>query len=229
MAMDHKIFNRLLVSCVDHKGWVDYRCFQNNSDDFREYLEKLKKNPPDKKIWSREEQLAYWINAYNAFTIDLILQHYPVASIKDIKKGLEIPFVNSVWDQRNLMIGGKKFSLNDIEHSILRSEFSDSRIHFSINCASVSCPALMNSAFDPDSLDQQLEKQARRFLNDTSKNFISRKSARISRIFLWFGYDFGGTEGVRKTIKKYYFGEVSKDLEIDYKDYDWRLNEVPRP
>ena len=109
-------------------------------------MEELRKGHPNDKHWTETEQLAYWINAYNAFTVELILDHYPVASIRDIKEG--VPFINSVWDIDFIKIEGKTYSLNDIEHRILRREFDEPRIHFAIVCASISCPKLRNEAFE---------------------------------------------------------------------------------
>ena len=136
----HEDWTALLSVHVSEAGFADYRGFQRDSIKLDQYLEKLSNHPPNQDKWSEEEQLAYWINAYNAYTVKLILMHYPVRSIKDIGSSIQIPFVNSPWDIKFIQIGDKKLDLNNIEHSILRKEFEEPRIHFAINCASFSCP-----------------------------------------------------------------------------------------
>ena len=148
----------------------------------------------DKLKPSKEQKLAYWINAYNALTIDLILQNYPLKSIKDIDKP---------WDQRLWKFGDKWLSLNDIEHQILR-KMDEPRIHFAIVCASVYCPKLQNEAFIAEKIDSQLSKATSEFLSDTSKNFISQNSLEISKIFQWFSKDFKENGSMIKFLNKYF-------------------------
>jgi len=143
--IEHTIWDALLKKYVSPDGTVNYKGFIRDKATFEEYLTLLSKNPPNKKTWSKAAQLAYWINAYNAFTVKLIIDHYPVKSIKDIKKG--IPFLNSVWDMEFFHIGGKEMNLNDIEHDLIRRQFKEPRIHFAVNCASYSCPRLRNEAY----------------------------------------------------------------------------------
>jgi hypothetical protein len=143
----------------------------------------LVNNPPDKKEWSESAQLAYWINVYNAFTIKLIIDHYPVESIKDIGSKIQVPFINSPWDIKLIEIEGKKYDLNNVEHSILRKDFEEPRIHFAIVCASFSCPKLRREAFTAEKLEEQLQEQAVDFINDPAKNSISKNKAEVSKIF----------------------------------------------
>ena len=165
--INHAVFDSLLRQHVSEAGWVDYKGFIQDSTRFNEYLQLLSQNHPNEDNWSREEQIAYWINAYNAFTIKLIMDYYPVASIKDIKSG--IPFVNTVWDIKFINIEGAEYDLNNLEHGILRPKYNEPRLHFAVNCASFSCPRLQNFAFTGAKLEEQLEEAAREFVNDPEK------------------------------------------------------------
>jgi len=166
---------------------VDYVGFRKDSTKFNQYLNLLAKNPPNDE-WSKEEQLAYWINVFNAYTISLVAKHFPVKIIKDIRRG--ILFINSVWDIKFIKIGKAIYDLNNIEHSILRKRFDEPRIHFVINCASCSCPRLRNEAYRGETLNNQLTEVAELFLADKTKNVISPDKIVISKVFNWFGGDF---------------------------------------
>ncbi len=228
-ALQHLAWDRLLKVCVDPKGFVDYNCFLENQGSLDEYLLLLSEHFPDSQLWSREEKMAYWINAYNAFTVKLIIENYPVSSIKEIKSGLEIPFINSIWDRVFIELGGFDFCLNDIEHRILRKEFQDPRIHFALNCASISCPRLLDESYEAEKLEGQLEARAFDFFNDPNKNRFEDGTFYASRIFLWYASDFGGREGVRSYIKKYFSASLTDQFEMEYLEYDWRLNERKVP
>ena len=221
----HETWDALLKKHVSAKGGVDYQGFILDSVKLNSYLKLLSDNHPNAKNWSRNEQLAYWINAYNAFTVKLVIKHYPVKSIKDIKKG--VPFVNTVWDIKFIKIEGATYDLNNIEHSIIRPKFKDPRIHFAVNCASGSCPNLLNEAFTAKRLDEQLDKVARSFLADKSKNKIASASkAELSKIFSWYKGDF--TEKGQTLvgfINKYAPLKLDDKAELSYLDYDWSLNE----
>ena len=143
--VSHEIWNGLVQKYASKDGKVNYKGFIQDSVLFNKYLTILKNNHPNDKNWNEAEQLAYWINAYNAYTVKLIIDNYPLKSIKDIKKGL--PFINSVWDIKFIKIEGATYDLNNIEHSILRTKYNEPRIHFAINCASFSCPNLRPEAF----------------------------------------------------------------------------------
>jgi hypothetical protein len=135
MPVSHASFTDLLKKHVAASGKVNYKGFIRDSLQLNQYLELLSDNPPQNS-WSREDQLAYWINAYNAFTLQLIIRNYPLKSIKDIGSRIKIPFVNTPWDIKFIRIGKRKFDLNNIEHDILRGKFKEPRIHFAIVCAS---------------------------------------------------------------------------------------------
>lgn len=221
--ISHEHWDSLLREYVSSDGLVDYRGFKKDSLRFGAYLEQLRTHHPNPKNWSEEEQLAYWINAYNAFTIELVLKHYPVKSIKDIRRG--IPFINSVWDISFIEIEDAEYDLNNIEHGILRKHFSEPRIHFAIVCASASCPPLRPEAYTPAKLEQQLNEQARIFINDPARNRLSPQRIEISKIFYWFKGDFTEVGSLIDYLNRYAEVEIAKDAKKDFLDYDWSLNE----
>ncbi|RMG88194.1 MAG: DUF547 domain-containing protein [Bacteroidetes bacterium] len=220
---NHDLWSRLLHRNVTPEGRVLYAGFARERDSLRLYLETLSQNPPDPDRWPENEQLAYWINAYNAFTVELILTHYPVKSIKDIAG--KIPMINSPWDLKFFKIGGVDFDLNTIEHEILRKQFQEPRIHFAINCASKSCPNLLNEAYLADRLEAQLQRQAIRFVNDSTKNQIAGDEARLSPIFNWFAKDFTQNGTLTDFINRFAKQPLSPKTKIRFLGYDWNLNE----
>jgi hypothetical protein len=221
--ISHELWDSLVQKYVSEDGKVNYKGFIQDSVLFNSYLSLLKNNHPNDKNWSKKEQLAYWINAYNAFTVKLIVDHYPVKSIKNIKNGL--PFINSVWDIKFIKIEGATYDLNNLEHSILRSKFDEPRSHFAINCASVSCPNLRNEAYTAALLEDQLTEQAKLFLNNPVKNKISADKIELSKIFSWFRKDFKKKGSLIDFLNNYAPVKINKNAEIDYLDYDWNLNE----
>lgn len=221
----HQIWSELLQANVSSKGIVNYRGFVEQKSKLDQYLELLSANAPDRKTWSQEEQLAYWINAYNAFTVKLIVDHYPVKSIRELGPSFKIPLIKDVWHYQFFEIGGVKSSLDEIEHAILRKEFGEPRIHFAINCASVSCPPLLNEAFWPDQLESQLENVTHRFINDTSRNKISINQVQISSIFSWFKGDFTKKGSVIDFLNRYSQVKINSTAKISFGDYNWNLNE----
>ncbi len=223
--ISHDTWDNLLKKHVKKHGLVDYKGFVKDSVELNSYLKLLKENPPSENSWSKNERLAYWINAYNAFTISLIVEAYPVKSIKDVGPALSIPFINSVWSQRFILIGGKEYSLDDIEHSILRKEFDEPRIHFAVNCASISCPPLRSEAFLAEQIDQQLKEQTASFINDQEKNNITEKKATISKIFDWFKGDFTKDQKLFEFINQYSETKIDAKTKIRFMDYNWGLNE----
>ena len=177
-------------------------------------LDEFSKNQPDNS-WTKNETLAYWINAYNAFTIKLIINNYPVKSIKDIK---------NPWDQEFIPIGEDLMTLNEIEHDILR-KMNEPRIHFAIVCASISCPKLLNEAYISSKLDLQLTIATEEFLLDTSKNRLSQNDLKLSKIFKWFTKDFTQNESLIDFLNQYSNISISENAKISYQDYNWDLNE----
>lgn len=222
--ISHDIFDKLLKKHVNSEGWVDYEGFIRDSTKFYQYLSLLSANHPNRKHWTDEESLAYWINAYNAFTVQLIIEHYPVEGIKDIKSG--IGFVNSVWDISFIEIEGQEYDLNNIEHNIIRKKFFDPRIHASVVCASRSCPKLRPEAFTAERLDEQMTEQMTGFINDkTRNNVISSDKAELSKIFNWYGGDFTKNGSLIEYINKYSTTKLNNGADITWLDYDWGLNE----
>ncbi|MEQ9299378.1 MAG: DUF547 domain-containing protein [Cyclobacteriaceae bacterium] len=225
--ISHEIWDTLLKKYVTKDGFVDYKGIQNEKIEFDSYLRLLEANPPNKETWTEEEQIAYWINAYNAYTVDLILQYYPLESIKDIGSSIQIPFVNTPWDVEFIKIAGEEYDLNDLEHGILRGGFEEPRIHFAVNCASFSCPELRAEAYTGEKLEQQLDEQARIFVNDTRKNRITAEKAELSKIFSWYSGDFNDDMSVTEFINQYTDVKITKSTDVDYLDYNWELNDLP--
>lgn len=223
--ISHQKWDHLLGKFVSPEGRVDYKSFKAKEILLDSYLSLLAKNSPDEKSWTRIEQLAYWINAYNAFTIKLVLKYYPIKSIKDIGGVIQIPMINTPWDVRFIQIGEERLTLNDIEHQKIRKVFHEPRIHFCIVCASKSCPPLRNEAYQPDSLELQLEDQAKRFLTDSFRNHISQNSLQLSKIFDWYSDDFPKGKYFYTFLNRYLVQKIENSTKIVYLDYDWSLNE----
>jgi Protein of unknown function, DUF547 len=219
------IYDRLLKKHVSADGKVDYQGFVRDTLELNKYLRLLSTHPPIESTWSESEQMAYWINAYNAFTIKLITRYYPIKSIKDIGSSIQIPFVNTPWDIKFILIGKEKMDLNHIEHGQLRKKFDDPRIHMALVCASKSCPILLNEPYDPIRLDAQLTQQTKAFLADTYRNQLVPDHPRISMIFNWYSGDFNKKGGsVRSFINTHSQVKIKDNARISYLDYDWSLN-----
>lgn len=223
-VVSHQAFNGILQKYVSSAGNVNYKHLLKDSTSLSQYLKNLSNNPPATN-WSRDEKLAYWINAYNGFTLQLILRHYPVKSIKDIGSKIKIPFVNTPWDAKFIRIGKNYVDLNHIEHGILRKQFSEPRIHFAIVCASVSCPKLLNEAYTPEKLNQQLNEQASNFINDPSRNKITPNAIRLSKIFSWFKGDFTKKGSLINFLNQYSKIKINPNASFSTLDYNWNLNE----
>jgi len=217
---------------------VDYARLQQDADSvLTPYLQQLAATDPSNL--SRGEQLAFWINAYNAYTIKLILDHYPVDSINDIKPGAgpQIPKVNSPFKLDVGEVAGEVQTLDEIEHGIIREDFDEPRIHFALVCAAVSCPRLRREAYEGARLNAQLDEQARVFLHDDRKNVVpaGAEEVQLSRIFKWFDEDFGGSRAsIQRFIAPYFEDPVRSRLEtasydVDFRTYDWSLNDQRRP
>jgi hypothetical protein len=182
------------------------------------------------------EQKAYWINLYNALTVDLIVSRYPVESIRDINISPGL-FSRGPWGAKLLDIESERLSLDDIEHRILRPIWKDNRVHYAVNCASVGCPNLQPVAYSAENAESLLEKGARDYVNHPRGVGIKDGKLKVSSIYVWFQEDFGAsTEGLMQHWRKYADGALAKALQ-SYSgglqhDYDWRLNDtetIPRP
>lgn len=224
-APNHEAWTVLLAKHVRASGLVDYKGFIADKVELNAYADYLSDNPPTEE-WSDQEKIAYWINAYNVFTVKLIVDNYPVESIKDLNPSLSIPTVRSVWTKEWFQIGGEDFSLDRIEHKILRKDFVEPRIHFAVNCASIACPVLRNEAYTAENLDKQLDEQARLFLNDASRNNITPDRVEVSKIFSWFGGDFKESQSLIQYLNKYSNVQIDEKAKVRFMDYDWNLNDV---
>ncbi|OWP63173.1 hypothetical protein CDA63_10715 [Hymenobacter amundsenii] len=215
-AFSHAAFDKLLKKYVNSQGRVNYKGFKSEEKAFNDYLAQLSKNPPTAAD-SKAEQMAFWINAYNAYTIRLILDNYPLKSIKDI---------GEPWKKVFFSIGGEKMSLDNIEHGILRKKFNDPRIHFALVCASISCPPLRPEAYSAARLSAQLDDQARDFLNNPGKNKLTASSAQLSSYFDWYKDDWNQNgQSVVKWVNKYAKTKIDSNTKISFMDYNWNLNE----
>jgi hypothetical protein len=210
---NHDMLNNLLVKHVSSSGKVDYKSFKTDESKLDTYLKTLEDTPLSSS-WSRAKQMAYYINAYNAATIKLILKNWPVKSITDLHGG-------KPWDVKWVKLGGKTYSLNAIENDILRPKYNDARIHFAVNCAAKSCPPLLNKAWTESNLNQLLDQQARLFINNVSYNLLSVNSVEISKIFDWYAADFGD---ITDYLNKYTKTEINDNAKVTYKEYNWALN-----
>ncbi|WP_204343972.1 DUF547 domain-containing protein [Psychroserpens algicola] len=212
--LDHSSWDALLKIYVAKNGDVDYKGFQSDAQKLDEYINYLASKVPTNN-WSLNEQLAYFINVYNANTIKLIIDNYPTKSIKDI---------SNPWMKNRLKIGDEDYSLADIENGILR-KMNEPRIHFAINCASYSCPKLLNTAYTTDNVQELMERATKEFINNSEKNKLSAMQPKLSEIFKWYKSDFTENGSLIDYINQYAETKISAYANIDYIDYDWNLNE----
>lgn len=221
-AVDYSIYADLLITYV-HQGNVDYRGFKTEESKLDRHLKVLENVDPDRL--SRNEQFAFYINAYNAWTIKLILSGYPgIKSIKDLGSIFQSP-----WKKKICRIDGDVVTLDNIEHDILRPRFKDPRVHFAINCAALSCPPLLSQPFLGSTLDRQLDDATRAFINNPKRNYLDGEILYVSRIFKWFGKDFD--DDIIGFFLTYADDHLKKELEakknsikVEYLSYDWSLN-----
>jgi len=214
VALSHDAWDGLLRKYVSASGTVNYGGFKTDKAKLENYLGLLAANPPQ-AAWERSKAMAYWINAYNAFTVKLIVDNYPVGSITDLEGG-------KPWSKRWIKLGSQTYSLDQIEKEILLKKYKDARVHFAVNCAAKSCPALLNQAWTASNLESNFERQTKQFINNPQFNEISPKSAKISQLFNWYASDFGD---VTAFINKYSSTQLKSNAKIDFMEYNWKLNE----
>lgn len=220
--VDNSLYAALLKKHVKN-GLVDYRGFKEDEAQLDQYLQVLEN--VDTKSLTRNERFAFYINAYNAWTIKLVLGGYPgIESIKDLGSLFKSP-----WKKKIVKIDGSVITLDDIEHQILRPRFKDPRVHFAINCASKSCPPLISEPYDGGSLDSQLDRSVSAFLSDRKNNYFEGDTLYVSMIFQWFSEDFNN--GIIGFFMKYADEDLKKelkakagDIRVSYLHYDWSLN-----
>lgn len=213
----HELWDELLQKHVSSDGIVNYNSFKTEHEKLLDYIYVLSllKSHDSFQTLPNKEQLAFWINAYNALTVDLIIRNYPIKSIKDIK---------DPWNQRLWKRVGIKYNLEEIEHEILR-KMNEPRIHFAIVCASYSCPKLKNIAYTANRLETQLTNATKGFLADKNRNEISENNLKLSKIFKWFVKDFTVNGSLIDFLNKYSEVKISAKAKKRYVEYNWALNE----
>jgi hypothetical protein len=215
ISRSHQSFDSLLQKHVSDAGKVDYKGLKADKALLDAYCQLLSETPVAES-WTREAKMAYWINAYNAFTLKLIVDNYPTKSILNFDGG-------KTWDVRRIKLGDKKYSLNNLENDILRPQFKDPRIHFAINCAAKSCPPLWNHAYTAENLEASLEARTLAFVNNPKFNTLGSARAQVSKIFDWYSADFGNL----KNFLNQYAAEtkLKNNAIIVFNEYNWDLNE----
>ncbi len=226
--VDHNIWDKLLRTHVSTTGKVDYKGFVKDKDKVDQYLQILSKT--NVAELSKEERLAFWINAYNAFMVDLVIKNYPVKTVRDIKgsnKAANAVRFGVFKDKLRYKVGGLQLDLETMEKEVLLKQNFDARIHFAIVCASFSCPRLYNEAYTGAKLEKQLEIQAKNFINDITKNNImDANKAQLSKLFDWYKDDFTKVGGsVIGYINKYAITKLNPKAKLSYFEYNWNLNE----
>lgn len=230
-AFDHSMFDRLLRTHVTPEGLVDYDAFAGSSE-FREYLNGL--SAADITALPEGERLALWINAYNAYTIALVNRHEERRSIRNINRKFGLIRGKGPWSEEIARVGGSSYTLDQVEHEIIRKRFREPRIHFALVCAAMGCPHLRREAYTGARLDAQLDDQANRFLlRSPTKNRVdvSSRVAHLSPIFRWYREDFGANDRELLAYLGGFFAAGSErealrggEIRIEYTDYDWTLN-----
>ena len=224
-AFSHDLFDQVLQEHVDENGRVNYTKLKANPKKFEAYLDLLAVAKPAE--WSYNRQLAFWINAYNALVIKGVIDHYPTTSVRKVK------LFKGFFYRLKFQAAGKTYTLNQIEHGIIREEFVDPRVHFALVCASRSCPPMPNRAFFAETLEEQLETLTFNFIQNPEQVRIDRAERRVypSKIFKWYDEDFKeGYDGVADFLADYLSPEdaeylLSTDVQFQYLDYDWTLND----
>lgn len=241
MIPDHRPWAELLQNWVVPSpsddgaapNFVDYGGLKASTRDravLAAYIESLEAIDP--ATLPRDEQFAYWVNLYNALTVRVVVDHYPVASIRDISISPGL-FSRGPWGKKLVRVAGRALSLDDIEHGILRPDFGDARVHYAVNCASWSCPDLAMEPYEGATLDTQLDAAARRYVNSPRGALIRNGRLTASSIYSWYKEDFGRTEaGILAELRKYAEPEraaaLAKIVRVSSYDYDWSLNDAAR-
>ncbi|HET7289717.1 MAG TPA: DUF547 domain-containing protein [Thermodesulfobacteriota bacterium] len=224
-AFDHAyaVYGSVLSVYVKN-GLVDYSGLKSDPGGLRSFLESTERvQRREFESWPRREQLAFLINVYNARTLELVIDNYPVKSIKDTGSGGKGP-----WDRPIVKVFGETITLNELENGTIRKNYKEPRIHFALVCAAMGCPPLLDKPYAGAGLDAQLETRTKKFLSDTGKNSLDEKSKtlRLSPIFEWYAGDFEAEAGsVAGFLKEYYGGLPLDGYIIVYTDYDWSLND----
>ena len=223
---NHGLYDAVLKSHVN-EGLVDYKALKTDPR-LDQYLEELKEADLD-ALKNRQDKVAFWTNAYNAYTLKLITQYYPIGSIMDIKE----PGYKDAWKIPLAAVGGKTYTLDQIENEILRPNWPDPRIHYALVCAAQSCPQLRDEAYTADKLDAQFDEQAVWFMRNRNEFDLKKRTAVLSQVYDWYAVDFGKNQSdilqtliphVDESLAKS-FKKDAKKWKIRFVEWDWRLNE----
>jgi len=230
--IDHAAWDLLLGKYCDSRGYVNYQAWHQSKQDRQSldhYLSHLSRGNPLRPAASTAK-LAFWINAYNGVTIQGILREYPTTSIRNHTAKL---FGYNIWDDLLLHVGNRTYSLNQMEHEVLR-KMNEPRIHFAIVCASIGCPPLLNEAYSAENLESQLTSNTKRFFADREKfrYDVAKQRVEVSPILKWFAEDFGANRAAQlRTIAPYLPDQAAQTLAssgqatVSYLSYDWKLND----
>ncbi|MEX2530137.1 MAG: DUF547 domain-containing protein [Gemmatimonadota bacterium] len=241
----HDRFTAVLQEVVQPPR-VDYARLLTRKGQLDAYLDALARTAPEALASAdRDEALAFWINAYNACMLDLVLDHYPIESggaglLGAIRARVAGYPDNSVWQirevftRRHCVVAGTARSQDEIEHDIIRPTFQDPRIHFAVNCAAVSCPVLWPRAYSPGSLDEELDRAVRNLMDSPEHFRLDRTSPAtltLNKVLDWYSDDFGGTEGLKEFLARYLEGDdrelvLRPDTRVEFFEYEWTLNDV---
>ncbi|MDU0371768.1 DUF547 domain-containing protein [Hymenobacter endophyticus] len=217
-------WNTLLHRYVTPDGRLDYAGLLDEEDELLGYLQGLRKVKPDPQTWPPADTEAFWINTYNAAATYLILQYYPVASINDIRVKV-VGGTKTPWEAPVVNVGGQNYSLNQIEREMLRNQFHDPRVHFALMYGAASAPAILAEAYDGARLSQQLDQQARRFLNDPAFNQLSPQQVQLSGLFEAYGAEFGSEAQLLEFVNQYARVPVLPTAKVEYLSFSWALND----
>ena len=212
---------------VDGLIRIDYKALAASESDravLKGYIKHLESQNPD--TMTDAEAVSYWANLYNAVTVDVIVDNYPVKSIKEIKSGILSP---GPWKLKLVTVNGKELSLDDIEHGIMRKHFPSPHVHYMVNCASIGCPNIKPGEWKAATLDEDRETAARAFINSPRGVTINGNKLTLSSIYSWFDEDFGGNKkSVLKHIREFAGEDLATAIDngatIRGYDYDWSLN-----
>ena len=242
IPFDHSPLDVVLSSFVNENGLVNYAGLQKDRTNLSFYMDSIANVSPEshpKRFSSPTEQLAYWINAYNASVLTGITDAYPVSSVKDIR------LFNGFFNRQKWTVGGQELTLNNIENDIIRTQFNDPRVHFVLNCGAMSCPPLENRAFTGRSLEKRLEKALKRFISNEHFFTLSGNQLYLSKIIDWYRNDFATKNRFTNPnnpdmdpLISYFIPYVSQPVEdrlrsptlkVQFHEYDWSLNSQPIP
>jgi hypothetical protein len=220
-----QLYGKVLDNYVQ-EGLVDYSGLKSNPKDLKQFLNQSAAISKETfSEWSKDQQLGFLINLYNAQTLDLIVANYPIKSIKDIASDSGGP-----WELPIVNLFGEQITLDALENEVIRKNYTDPRVHFALVCAALGCPALINTPYEAAELEKQLDQQTKAFLMDSDKNSIDTEQEilRLSPIFDWFKEDFSAKSGsVLEFVNPYFGNQASKEFKIEYTNYDWSLNDQP--